>query len=59
MLQEFPSARGIWTDASEATLGLARDRLAEFGDRVEFRIADMTDLAAPPGRTPAASRPPT
>ena len=45
MLQQFPSARGIWTDASEAMLGLARDRLAEFGDRVEFRIADMTDLA--------------
>jgi SAM-dependent methyltransferase len=49
MLQEFPSARGIWTDASEAMLGLAHDRLAEFGDRVEFRIADMTDLAAAAG----------
>ena len=29
MLQQFPSARGIWTDASEAMLGLARDRLAD------------------------------
>ncbi len=45
-LDRFPSARGIWTDASEAMLGLARERLAPFGDRVEYRIADMTDLAA-------------
>ena len=57
MLQEFPSARGIWTDASEATLGLARDRLAEFGDRVEFRIADMTDLAGAAAGTDAGGFP--
>jgi SAM-dependent methyltransferase len=44
-LEQFPDARGIWTDASEAMLELATDRLAPFGDRVEFRIADMTDLA--------------
>ena len=44
-LERFPSARGIWTDASEAMLGLARERLAPFGDRVEYRIVDMTDLA--------------
>lgn len=43
-LEQFPSARGIWTDASEAMLELAKDRLAPFGDRVEYRIADMTDL---------------
>lgn len=43
-LERFPSARGIWTDASRAMLGLAEERLAPFGDRVEFRIADMTDL---------------
>jgi SAM-dependent methyltransferase len=51
-LERFPSARGIWTDASEAMLGLARERLAPFGDRVEYRIVDMTDLAGaglPPG----------
>jgi SAM-dependent methyltransferase len=51
-LERFPSARGIWTDASEAMLGLARDRLAPFGDRVDYRIVDMTDLAGaglPPG----------
>jgi SAM-dependent methyltransferase len=44
-LERFPSARGIWTDASEAMLGLARERLAPFGDRVEYRLVDMTDLA--------------
>jgi SAM-dependent methyltransferase len=45
-LEQFPSARGIWTDASEAMLDLARERLAPFGDRVEYRIVDMTDLAS-------------
>src|ERR1700755_2188456 len=45
-LDEFPAARGIWTDASPAMLDLARERLPLFGDRVEFRLADMTDLAA-------------
>lgn len=45
-LEQFPSARGIWTDASGAMLDLARERLAPFGDRVDYRIVDMTDLAA-------------
>lgn len=45
-LTRFPSARGVWTDASEAMLELAKPRLAPFGDRVEYRIADMTHLAA-------------
>ncbi len=44
-LEQFPSARGVWTDASEAMLALAKERLAPFGDRVDYRIADMTDLA--------------
>ena len=44
-LDEFPGARGIWTDASETMLDLARERLARFGDRVEYHILDMTDLA--------------
>jgi SAM-dependent methyltransferase len=50
-LEAFPSARGIWTDASRAMLEQARERLAEFGDRVTYRIADMTDLgdAVPDG----------
>lgn len=45
-LEQFPAATGIWTDASEAMLDLARARLAPFDGRVEFRLADMTDLAA-------------
>jgi len=43
-LERFPSAKGVWSDASEAMLELARDRLAPFKDRVEYRLADMTDL---------------
>jgi SAM-dependent methyltransferase len=50
-LEQFPSARGIWTDASEAMLDLARERLAPFGGRVDYRIVDMTDLSA--GALPA------
>jgi SAM-dependent methyltransferase len=44
-LEELPSARGVWSDASEPMLTQARERLAEYADRVDFRIADMTDLA--------------
>jgi SAM-dependent methyltransferase len=44
-LDEFPTARGVWSDASEAMLTRARDALAPYQDRVEFRLADMTDLA--------------
>jgi SAM-dependent methyltransferase len=44
-LEEFPGARGVWSDASEAMLARARENLAPYGDRVEFRLADMTDLA--------------
>ncbi|HEX5404955.1 MAG TPA: class I SAM-dependent methyltransferase [Pseudonocardiaceae bacterium] len=45
-LDEFPHATGVWTDVSAAMLDLARDRLARFGDRVEFQLLDMTDLAS-------------
>lgn len=44
-LTRFPAARGVWTDASPAMLELAREQLAPFGDRVEYRLADMTGLA--------------
>jgi cyclopropane fatty-acyl-phospholipid synthase-like methyltransferase len=43
-LEEFPDARGIWLDASEAMLHLAKKRLAPYRDRVEYRLLDMTDL---------------
>jgi trans-aconitate methyltransferase len=50
-LEAFPSARGVWTDASKPMLDQARQRLAGFGDRVTYRLADMTDLgdAVPDG----------
>jgi SAM-dependent methyltransferase len=44
-LDEFPEARGVCTDASPAMLEEARHRLARFGDRVDYLLADMTDLA--------------
>jgi SAM-dependent methyltransferase len=44
-LDRFPSARGIWTDVSDAMLDLAKVNLARFNDRVEYRILDMTDLS--------------
>lgn len=44
MLDEFPQARGVWTDASPAMRELAEDRLAAYGDRVDFAIVDMTAL---------------
>jgi SAM-dependent methyltransferase len=44
-LEEFPGVRGLWSDASEAMLAQARERLADHEGRVDFRIVDMTDLA--------------
>ncbi|HEY7485238.1 MAG TPA: class I SAM-dependent methyltransferase [Streptosporangiaceae bacterium] len=43
-LEEFPAARGVWSDASEAMLDRARETLAPYRDRVEFQLVDMTDL---------------
>lgn len=45
-LDAFGAATGIWTDASEAMLDLAKENLARFGDRVTYLLADMTDLSA-------------
>lgn len=44
-LDRFPGCRGVWTDASEAMLEIAQDRLRSYGDRVEFEVRDMTDLS--------------
>ena len=46
LLEELPHCSGVWLDASEAMLEQARQRLGRFGDRVSFRLGDMTDLAA-------------
>lgn len=45
-LEALPDCAGIWLDASEAMLEQARERLERFGDRVDFRLGDMTDLHA-------------
>jgi SAM-dependent methyltransferase len=50
-LDRFPSARGIWTDVSDTMLDIAKVNLDRFGDRVEYRLLDMTDLSG--GAIPA------
>ncbi|MGH3263739.1 MAG: class I SAM-dependent methyltransferase [Trebonia sp.] len=44
-LDEYPNARGIWHDASDAMLAEAKQRLSRFGDRIEYSTGDMTDLS--------------
>src|SRR5919199_3139015 len=44
-LRRFPNARGTWIDYSEAMEELARESLAELGDRVTFVVADAEKLA--------------
>ena len=44
-LRAFPSARGTWVDANEAMENLARERLADLGDRVDYVLADIERLA--------------
>jgi SAM-dependent methyltransferase len=43
-LHAFPDARGTWVDANEAMRDLARERLAELGDRVDYVLADVEQL---------------
>jgi SAM-dependent methyltransferase len=43
-LRAFATARGTWVDSSEAMGELARQRLAEFGDRVSYVLGDLEDL---------------
>lgn len=51
VLERLPEARGTWTDVSQEMCDIARDRLAGFADRVEFRIldADAVSTAGTPG----------
>ncbi|HET9075296.1 MAG TPA: class I SAM-dependent methyltransferase [Acidimicrobiales bacterium] len=44
-LDEFPTARGVWQDASDSMQAHAVERLARFDERVTFKPGDMTDLA--------------
>lgn len=43
-LQAFPRAHGIWVDISPAMQAEAQDRLAHFRNRVDYVLANMTDL---------------
>jgi SAM-dependent methyltransferase len=47
-LQRLPGARGLWSDISQTMETLGRERLATFGGRVDYRIADMTDFSGLP-----------
>lgn len=47
-LSALPGAHGVWSDVSLAMKDFARERLAPYASRVEFRIADMSDLSGLP-----------
>lgn len=49
LLDASPGARGVWLDVSPTMLEQARTDLARFGERVDFRTGDMTDLRGAPG----------
>src|SRR5215472_15686691 len=51
MLEKFPNARGVWTDVSGTMRDLARERLERHAGRIDFVLADMTDLRALPTDT--------
>lgn len=45
-LDAHPAARGTWVDSSPPMEAEARERLARFGDRVAYVLADVQELAA-------------
>jgi SAM-dependent methyltransferase len=47
-LAALPGARGVWADVSSAMVSFARDRLATYAPRVDFQLADMTDIRGLP-----------
>ena len=58
-LRSFPDAKGTWVDSSAAMEELARERLAEFGDRVTFVLGDLQrldELELRPAQVIVASR---
>jgi trans-aconitate methyltransferase len=44
-LTRFPTAQGIWVDASDAMLGPAQELLARHGDRVSYVLGDVAKLS--------------
>jgi tRNA (cmo5U34)-methyltransferase len=53
ILEDLPDATVVLHDYSEAMINKAKERLSRFGDRVRYRIADMTQ----PGWTDKLSGP--
>lgn len=43
-LRAFPHARGTWVDSSEPMEPIARERLADLGDRVSYVLGDVEQL---------------
>jgi SAM-dependent methyltransferase len=43
MLEAFPSAEGVWVDASDAMLSRAQEELADLGSRVRFEMGDLRE----------------
>jgi SAM-dependent methyltransferase len=44
VLDAYPDARGVWIDASPAMREQAQERLARFGDRVDYHVEEATRL---------------
>ncbi|HEY8467709.1 MAG TPA: methyltransferase domain-containing protein [Solirubrobacterales bacterium] len=44
LVDRVPRGRVIGVDASESMIALARENLAGYGDRVELRVGDLTEL---------------
>jgi trans-aconitate 2-methyltransferase len=42
--ERLPEGRVIGVDSAPSMIDLAREQLAEFGDRVDLRVADLSDL---------------
>ena len=38
-LEKFPTAHGLWTEGDRENIAIASQKLARFGDRVDFKIA--------------------
>jgi trans-aconitate 2-methyltransferase len=46
LLESYPRARGTWIDTSETMEETARERLARFDARIEYRLGDIEALRA-------------
>ncbi|WP_375490563.1 class I SAM-dependent methyltransferase [uncultured Jatrophihabitans sp.] len=47
-LDRLPDTRGVWTDVSDTMRHAAGESLARFGDRVDYRLMDVRDVAGLP-----------